>query len=59
MKTIRARELTKEQIIIEDNNDRTKIDRIDVTRRGNIVLWTGIEGASVRFYDPMDVVVVE
>ena len=59
MKTIRARELTKEQIIIEDNNDRTKIDRVDVTRRGNIVLWTGIEGASVRFYDPMDVVVVE
>ena len=59
MKTIRARELTKEQIIIEDNNDRTKIDRVDVTRRGNIMLWTGIEGASVRFYDPMDVVVVE
>ena len=59
MKTVRARELTKEQIIIEDNNDRTKIDRVDVTRRGNIVLWTGIEGASVRFYDPMDVVVVE
>ena len=59
MKTIRARELTKEQIIIEDNNDRTKIDRVDVTRRGNIVLWTGDEGASVRFYNPLDVVVVE
>ena len=59
MKTVRAKELTKEQTIIEDNNDRTKIDRVDVTRRGNIMLWTGIEGASVRFYDPMDVVVVE
>ena len=59
MKTVRARELTKEQIIIEDNNDRTKIDRVDVTRRGNIMLWTGIEGASIRFYDPMDVVVIE
>ena len=59
MKTVRARELTKEQIIIEDNNDRTKIDRIDVTRRGNIVLWTGDEGASVRFYSPLDVVVIE
>ena len=59
MRTIRAKELTKEQIIIEDNNDRTKIDRIDVTRRGSIVLWTGDEGASVRFYNPLDVVVVE
>ena len=59
MKTIRARELTKEQIIIEDNNDRIKIDRVDVTKRGSIMLWTGIEGASIRFYDPMDVVVVE
>ena len=59
MKTIRAKELTKEQIIIEDNNDRTKIDRIDVTKRGSIILWTGIEGASIRFYNPMDVVVVE
>ena len=37
----------------------TKIDKIDVTRRGNIVLWTGDEGASVRFYNPLDVVVVE
>ena len=48
MKTVRAKELTKEQIIIEDNNDRTKIDRVDVTRRGNIMLWTGIDRKSTR-----------
>lgn len=59
MKTIRARELTKDLVIVEDNNDRTKIARIDVTRRGSIMLWVGNDGATVKFYNPLDVVVVE
>lgn len=59
MRTIRARELTKDLIIIEDNNDHVKIDRVDVTRRGSIMLWLGEDGSSVKFYDPLDVVVVE
>ena len=59
MRTVRARELTKDLIIIEDNNDHVKIDRVDVTRRGSIMLWLGEDGSSVKFYKPLDVVVVE
>lgn len=59
MKTLRAKELTKDLIIIEDNNEHVKIDRIDVTRRGNIMCWLGEDGVMVKFYNPMDVVVVE
>lgn len=59
MRTIRAKELTKDLIIVEDNNDRVKIDRVDVTRRGSIMLWVGNDGSTVKFYDPLDVVVVE
>ena len=59
MKTIRAKELIKNQIIIESNNDRLKVSRVDVTKRGNIMLWTGPEGATLKFYNPMDVLVIE
>lgn len=59
MRTIRARELTKDQTIIEDNNDRTKIERVEVTNRGNIMICSGVYGSSIKFYNPMDVVVIE
>lgn len=59
MKTIRAKELTKEFTLIESDNSRVKIDRVDITRRGSIMLWVGDEGATIKFYDPLDVVVVE
>lgn len=58
MKTIRAKELTIDSIIIE-NTDRIMISKLDITRRGNIMLWIGSDGATVKFYKPMDVVVVE
>lgn len=58
MKTIRAKELTIDSIIIE-NTDRIMISKLDITRRGNIMLWIGNDGATVKFYNPMDVVVVE
>ena len=59
MKTIRAKELTIDSIIIE-NTDRIMISKLDITRRGNIMLWIiGNDGATIKFYNPMDVVVVE
>lgn len=58
MKTIRAKDLTIDSIIIE-NTGRIMINKLDITRRGNIMLWIGNDGATVKFYNPMDVVVVE
>ncbi len=58
MKTIRAKELTIDSIIIE-NTGRIVINKLDITRRGNIMLWIGNDGATIKFYNPMDVVVVE
>lgn len=58
MRTIRAKELTTESIIIE-SNDRITISKLDITRRGNIMLWIGNDGATIKFYNPMDVVVIE
>ena len=58
MKTLRARDLVKDQTLILEN-ERWKIDRVDVTRRGNIAIWLGDGGHTVKFLNSLDVVVVE
>lgn len=58
MKTIRAKDLSTENQIIE-YNDVKPINKIDVTRRGNIMLWLGKEGTELKFYNPLDIVVVQ
>lgn len=59
MKTIRAKDLIKENIIIETNNERLKIEKLDITRRGSIMIWTGVDGCTMKFYNPNDVLVIE
>ena len=51
MRTIRAKELSKNHVIIDENNTKVRIDSIDQTRRGSIVLWVGDNGTSIRFYE--------
>ena len=58
MKTLRARELVKDQTLILEN-ERWKIDRVDITKRGNIALWLGEGGHTVKFFKSLDVVVIE
>jgi|688.fasta_scaffold2691348_2 hypothetical protein len=59
MKTIRARDLTEKSVIISDDNEHIKVDKVDVTRRGNIMTWLGEEGLELKFFNPMDILVVE
>ena len=57
MKTIRAKELTK-NCVIWINNVREIIDQVDITRRGNVMVWLN-DGERIKFFDPLDVVVIE
>jgi len=59
MKTYRARDLTRGQTIIKENNEYLVIDKIDVTRRGNILVWVNNKINEVICYDPMDVVILK
>lgn len=56
MKTIRAKELTANVVLTESN---TKVQRVDITRRGNVMVWLGEDGTELKFFDPMDIVVIE
>lgn len=59
MKTYRARDLIKGHIIIKENNEYLTVDKVDVTRRGNIMVWVNNKINEVIFYDPMDVVLLK
>lgn len=56
MRTIRAKDLTVNSILSELNE---KVQRVDITRRGNIMVWLGEDGTELKFFNPMDVVVIE
>ena len=57
MKTIRAKELQNGDQLIAEHSEWS-VNRVDITRRGNIMLWLGKDGAKVMFLRPMDVVVI-
>lgn len=58
MKTYRARDLTKGQVIIK-NNEHLVIDRVDICNRGNIMVWVNNKINQVIHYDPMDIVILK
>jgi len=59
MKTYRARDLRKGQIIIKENDECLVISRVEITTRGNIMVWVNNKINQVIFYDPMDVVLLK
>jgi len=58
MKTYRARDLHKGHVIIKEN-EQLVVDRVDITRRGNILVWINNRINEVLTYDPMDVVILK
>ena len=58
MKTIRAKELQNGDQLITEHSEWS-VNKADITRRGNIMLWLGKDGDKVIFLRPMDVVVIQ
>ncbi len=58
MQTYRARDLTKGQVILK-NNEQLVIDRVDISNRGNIMVWVNNKINQVIHYDPMDIVILK
>lgn len=58
MKTYRARDLIKGQVIIKDN-EQLVIDRVEMTNRGNILVWINNRINEVMTFNPMDVVLLK
>lgn len=58
MKTYRARDLCKGHVIIKED-EQLVVDRVDITRRGNIIVWINNRINEVLTYDPMDVVILK
>ncbi|CAB4127448.1 hypothetical protein UFOVP84_192 [uncultured Caudovirales phage] len=59
MKTYRAKDLIKGQTIIKENDEQLVIDKVDVTKRGNILVWVNNKINQTIIYDPMDVVILK
>lgn len=59
MKTYRAKDLIKGQTIIKENDDQFVIDKVDVTKRGSVVVWVNNKINQTIIYDPMDVVILK
>lgn len=57
MKTIRAKDLTKNNILVEDFN-KTRVFEVRESRRGSIIAWVD-EGIRMKFFKPLDVLVIE
>jgi translation elongation factor P/translation initiation factor 5A len=58
MKTYRARDLTKGQVIIKEN-EYLVIDKVDSTKRGNVIVWVNNKINQTIIYNPMDVVLLK
>lgn len=59
MKTYRAKDLIKGQTIIKENDEQLVIDKVDITRRGNILVWVNNKINEVLTFDPMDVIIIK
>ena len=59
MKTYRAKDLIKGQTIIKENDEQLVIDKVDVTKRGNVLVWVNNKINQTIIYDPMDVVILK
>jgi len=58
MKTYRAKDLHKGQIIIKEN-EHLVIDKVEVTKQGNILVWINNRINEVLTYNPTDVVLLK
>ena len=59
MKTYRAKDLIKGQTIIKENDEQLVIDKVDITRRGNILVWVNNKINEVLTFDPIDVIIIK
>ena len=59
MKTYRAKDLIKGQIIIKENDEQFVIDKVDITKRGNVLVWVNNKINQTIMYDPMDVIILK
>lgn len=59
MKTILAKELQYDQIIICDNNIKDRVTNVTTTRNNAIMVTLGKHGHRIKFYKPNSVVVIE
>jgi hypothetical protein len=58
MKTLRAKELYKNDVIIE-NDDRFRVVKINLDVKGDIEVWLGRNGQQAKYFSPNDIVIIE
>jgi hypothetical protein len=58
MKTIRANQLFKNDVIIEKDN-KFRVVKIDLNVKGDVEVWLGRNGQQAKYFSPNDVVIIE
>lgn len=58
MKTLRAKELYKNDVIIENDN-KFRIVKIEHNNKGIVEVWLGRNGQQTKLFKPNDVVLIE
>lgn len=58
MKTIRAKQLFKNDVIIEKDN-RFRVVKIDHNVKGDVEVWLGRNGQQTKYFNPNEIVIIE